>query len=407
MDATRAGGKDPFTLEHPPSLLAPQVHPPPGPSRIELALRTVLLFVLLFGFLVSIETMSKAIKALADTGMLGGGDENELFAGVGNPFAGLALGVLFTVLVQSSSTTTATIVAVVGSGALSVEHAVPMILGANIGTTVTNTIVSIGHIGRTSDFRRAFAAATVHDFFNLMAVAVMLPLELMTGFLSKTASYLASFLAGGSGSAYKSPVKKCIKLIHKEILSLLEAAGLDGKALGVAALVLGIALTFACLYFITRNMRRVIAGRIEAAMNKALGASGFVPLFIGIGLTIAVQSSSITTSLLVPVCAAGVMSLGRAFPIMLGANIGTTVTALLASMAQERPEALTIALVHLLFNSIGVAAVYPFPTLRRLPIRMARTLAILATRSRWWVVAYVFGTFVFLPLLGWFAWRGA
>jgi sodium-dependent phosphate cotransporter len=337
-----------------------------------------------------------------------GGEGGELFGGIRNPFAGLSLGVLFTVLVQSSSTTTSTIVAVVGSGTLSVQAAVPMIMGANIGTTVTNTLVSLGSIRRSREFQRAFAAATVHDFFNLLCVAVLLPVELATRVLSNSAAWMTGLLAGGAatGGKYDSPVKGAIKGAHKALLGGLEAVGLEGTALGVAALVLGIGLTMVSLFYITRNMRRVLAGNIERAMNRALERSGLVPLGIGIALTIAVQSSSITTSLLVPMCAAGVLSLHNAFPVMLGANIGTTVTALLASLAQDRPEALTIALVHLLFNCAGVLLFYPFPAMRRIPIEMALGLARLATRSRLWVLAYVVGIFVLLPLSGWLLWGG-
>jgi len=380
--------------------------PPKPVTRGELFARVLLLFLLLFGFLVSIETMSKAIKTLADTGMLGGSGD-ELFSGVANPFAGLALGVLFTVLVQSSSTTTSTIVAVVGSGALSVEYAVPMILGANVGTTITNTLVSIGHVRRSNEFRRAFAAATVHDFFNLLAVAVMLPLELTTHFLSRSAYWLTGLLSGGGGAEYKSPIKSAIKVVHSAIVDGVESTGLQGKAVGVACLLLGIGLTFLCLFQITQNMRRVIAGKIESGMNRVLDSTGLVPIVIGIGITVAVQSSSITTSLLVPMCAAGVLTIDKAFPVMLGANIGTTVTALLASMAQERPEALTVALVHVLFNTIGVAIVYPFAVLRAVPIRLAQGLADRSARAPIWVLVYVVGTFVVLPLCGWLLWRNA
>jgi len=125
------------------------------------------------------------------------------------------------------------------------------------------------------------------------------------------------------------------------------------------------------------------------------------------GLTVAVQSSSITTSLMVPMCAAGVLSLRKAFPVMLGANIGTTVTALLASLAQSNPAALTIALVHFLFNALGVVLVYPFPPLREVPIQLARGLALRAANGPAWVIAYVGGTFVVLPLCGWLLWGGS
>ncbi|MDA0667750.1 MAG: hypothetical protein O3A50_08245 [Planctomycetota bacterium] len=91
--------------------------------------------------------------------MLGGDYTVNLFQGVSNPLAGLTAGILATVLVQSSSVTTSTIVALVGSGTWSVELAVPMIMGANIGTTITNTLVSLGSIGRRADF----LAAANHD----------------------------------------------------------------------------------------------------------------------------------------------------------------------------------------------------------------------------------------------------
>ena len=376
----------------------------PGATRWMVPLlRSLYLLLLLYGFLVAIETMSKAIQALADTGMLGGSKE-EVFSQVRNPFAGLALGVLFTVMVQSSSTTTSTIVAVVGSGVLSVEAAVPMIMGANIGTTITNTLVSMGHIRRRVEFRRAFSAATVHDFFNLLAVAVLLPLELTTKVLSRTAERLAGVLTFEGGS-YSSPIKDGVKSGYKALSGAVKASGLPEGAYGWALLALGLAITFVCLHQITGNMRRLLAGRVEVAINRALGASALFGILLGAAITVAVQSSSITTSLMVPLCASGVMTLENVFPLMLGANIGTTITALLASLAQEGTAALTIALVHVLFNVVGVALVYPVPAVRRVPLLLARMLAFAAIRNRLWVVVYVAVTFVLLPLAGWLIWR--
>jgi sodium-dependent phosphate cotransporter len=359
---------------------------------------------LLFVFLVAIELMSKAIQLLAGSGLAGEGG-TSFFAEVQNPFAGLAVGVLATVLVQSSSTTTATIVAVVGSGALSIEDAVPMIMGANIGTTITNTIVSLGSLRRRTEFRRAFAAGTVHDFFNVLCVLTLLPLELATRVLSRSAAWLAERFSGSGGGDFDSPVKGAIKLVQKGLLNGLEGAGLSGKALSGVALAVGVGLTFLSLVFITRTMRQLLAGRIERAMNRALETSGLVPMAIGAGLTVAVQSSSITTSMLVPMCASGVLSLAHAYPIVLGANIGTTATALIASAAQDGSAALTIAFVHLIFNVCGVLLFYPIPAMRHVPIRLALGLATLADRSRWWVAIYVIGMFFVLPFLGWFIWH--
>ncbi len=361
-------------------------------------LRWILVGLLLFGFLIAIKLMGSSIKAF------GKGAAGDLFTGVENPFAGLSVGVLATVLVQSSSTTTSTIVGLVGAAktvALPLKSAVPMIMGANIGTTITNTIVSVGHIRQGPEFRRAFAAATVHDFFNLMCVLLLLPLELATGVLQKSATSLTGlFISDTANGSFKSPIKAAVKAASKHIKSALEALGLQGDALTIALLVLGIALTFLCLIFITKNMRILISGPLERAMNRTLGKSGLAGMVVGVFVTMAVQSSSITTSLLVPMCAAGVLTLENAFPIMLGANIGTTITAILASQAADTSAGLTIALVHLLFNVAGVVIFYPIPALRQIPIKLSRLLAKKAQENSLWVVAYVIGVFVLLPLLG-------
>jgi len=121
---------------------------------------------------------------------------------------------------------------------------------------------------------------------------------------------------------------------------------------------------------------------------------------VGIVATVMVQSSSITTSLLVPLAGAGVLTLEQAFPVTLGANVGTTVTALLAALAatdQNAAAGLTIALVHLLFNVTGTLIVYPIPAIRSVPLRLSRALAAVALRSRWWAIGYVLLLFYMAP----------
>jgi sodium-dependent phosphate cotransporter len=148
-------------------------------------------------------------------------------------------------------------------------------------------------------------------------------------------------------------------------------------------------------------MRAVMEGRIERSLNAVLGkGAGVGAMIIGVLITIAVQSSSITTSVLIPLVAAGVLSLENAYPVTLGANVGTTVTALLASVAADRPEALTIALVHTLFNISGILLFYPIPRLRVIPIRLATKLAAVAAERKQLVVAYVVGLFLVVPILG-------
>jgi len=113
-----------------------------------------------------------------------------------------------------------------------------------------------------------------------------------------------------------------------------------------------------------------------------------------------VQSSSITTSLLVPLAGAGIITLRQAFPVTVGANIGTTITALLASLAVSGANArlgIVIALVHLLFNLTGTAMIMPFRPIRELPPRLAEWLAGVAVHSRRWALVYVIILFYGLP----------
>ncbi len=358
--------------------------------------RLVITVGLLYVFLVAIKLMESSFK------LMGGGSAGSLFQGIESPFAGVMVGVLGTVLVQSSSVTTATIVALVGSGQIGLTAAVPMIMGANIGTTVTNTLVSIGSVRRSGEFRRAFACATMHDFFNYLCVIVFLPLELATGFLSRTAVWLSGLLtsAGTQGASFKSPIKTAVKAGGKLVQEQVESVGLEGKTLAVTLLVLAIGLIFVCLHNITQQMKALLAARIEAGLNAALARSGLVGIAVGIVVTVAVQSSSITTSLLVPLCAAGILTLDNALPVTLGANIGTTVTALLASLAAESTAGLSIALVHVLFNLSGAVCFFPFPFMRRIPVTLARRLAVLATRNKLWILVYVGVMFVVVPLIG-------
>lgn len=360
--------------------------------------RLTLVLALLYLFLAGVKALETGIKDL------GSGFTDDLLGSVANPLASLFVGVLATVLVQSSSVTTATIVGLVGAGTLSVDLAVPMVMGANIGTTVTNTLASLGYLRRSAEFRRAFAGATMHDFFNVISVAILLPVELATHILSDTAARLTGVLRSAGTVGIEQPDSP-IKILVRYPADLFEA--IVGRlhpsttVLGVVLIVAGVLLIFVALAFITRNMRALVVDRIERSLNAVLSRGGGIPaLALGLVMTVAVQSSSITTSVMVPLIAAGVLTLRNAYPVTLGANVGTTVTALLASLATDRPEGLTIALVHTLFNVAGILLLYPIPALREIPIRLAQGLARVAEIRKSLVIVYVVGLFVIVPLIG-------
>jgi solute carrier family 34 (sodium-dependent phosphate cotransporter) len=364
-----------------------------GMAAAERAARLVVLVALLYAFLVGIDLVGTGIAGL------GGGFVDTLFRGISHPLAGLAVGVLATGLVQSSSVTTSMVVAMVGAGALTMPVAVPVIMGANIGTTITNTLASVGAIRRTDEFRRAFAGATVHDLFNLLTVVVLLPLELLTGVLSRAAIALSGVIGGAAGGEFNSPVAGVVGAGAGAVDAAVGSVA-SGSAPAVISLAIGLVLIFGMLVAITKNMRLVIAQAAERSLNAALGRSGVLGMLVGLVLTIAVQSSSIATSLLVPMMAAGVLTLRNAYPITLGANVGTTVTALLAALAVPQIAGLQIALVHLLFNMAGILLFYPVPALRRLPIAGAQWLAEQAIRRRPLVIAYVVTVFLLVPAAG-------
>jgi sodium-dependent phosphate cotransporter len=360
--------------------------------------RTAAVVLLLYVFLIGVNGLGLGFRALGE-GVL-----DSFFAATENPFIGLMVGILATSLVQSSSVTTAMIVGLVAApiNPIPIANAVPMIMGANIGTTVTNTIASLAHISRKEEFRRAFSVATVHDFFNYLTVLILLPIEIMTGFLQKSATALTGMLSGFGGAEYRSPIRDLIRVGGEPIEAVLTAVFPSERMAAIAYILVSAILIFATLLGIVTVMRASMQSRIEALVSRALARNAFLAIAVGIVATVMVQSSSITTSLLVPLAGAGVLTLEHAFPVTLGANIGTTVTALLAALAatdQNAAAGLTIALVHLLFNLSGTLIIYPFEPIRRIPLVLARRLADVALRSRVWAIGYVVGLFYLIPLL--------
>ena len=355
-------------------------------------------FGLLFVFLVGVRGLGGGFRLLGEDLI------QSFFTATENPFMGLLVGLLATTVVQSSSVTTAMIVGLVAApeNPLPLLNAVPMVMGANIGTTVTATIVALGHIGRREEFERAFPVAICHDVFNYIAVLVLLPLEMFTGFLQSTAGWLTGFLGGVGGVVYRSPLRTLLGYGLAPISAVNEALFTTEGSQAVFLIMVSGFLIFGALFFIVKVMSGAVQSRVESAVNKALGVNAVVSILIGVLVTIMVQSSSITTSLLVPLAGAGLLRLERAFPVTLGANIGTTVTGFLAAMAVTGVNAtagLQIALVHLFFNLSGTLMIYPIPAVRNIPLRISRRITRLAVRSRRLTLVGVGLLFYGLPAL--------
>ncbi len=349
----------------------------------------------LYLFFLSLELMGAGMK------MFGKEFSKALIETTTNPFIGLFIGILATSIIQSSSSTTSMVVAMVAGGAFgadsarAIELAIPIIMGANIGTSITNTIASLPQIKRSNEFKRAFAAATVHDFFNFLSVMVLFPLQLATNFLGIAASELGSIFQGVGGLKFLSPVKAITKPVGKLIEKELGIYFSDTHVIAWIMVVVALIFLFVALKFMVDVLKSMVIEKAKAWFDKFLFKNSIRALAVGTLLTVLVQSSSITTSLVVPIAGAGLLTLRQIFPYTLGANIGTTVTAILASLVTGNITAVTVAFSHLLFNIFGIIFWWPF---RKVPLTIAELFAEYSTKNKFIPVIYIIVMFFIIPI---------
>jgi sodium-dependent phosphate cotransporter len=354
------------------------------------------IFAILYLFLVSIGMIGTGFKGL------GRGFAEQLMSSNAAPLVGLFIGILATSLIQSSSTTTSIVVGMVAAGTfgedpiVAVATAIPYIMGANIGTSITNTIVSLGHIVNKNEFRRAFEASIVHDFFNVLSVLILFPLQLYFGVISKTANWMTSLFLGAGTFTFKSPVKMMTKPAVDAITDFFKMQDIINHnwLLIFAALI----LLFISLRYLTVLIRSLVMERLEAFFDSHIFKTWLRAMVFGVFITILVQSSSITTSLVVPLAGAGILQLRQIFPYTLGANIGTTITALLASLVAGTHAPLAVAFGHLAFNIYGILLIWPIEKIRNIPIIMSEKFAAVAVRNRMIPMVYILVVFFLIPL---------
>jgi solute carrier family 34 (sodium-dependent phosphate cotransporter) len=346
---------------------------------------TLILIVVII-FLFGIDLMALAFRSL-------GRDVAEsILLATSNPFISLFIGLLITALIQSSSTSTSMIVAAVASGSIAIDNAVPMIMGANIGTTITSTIVSLGYIQKPKEFRKAISAGTIHDFFNIVLTTILFPLEYYYQFLSDLSIHITAWLPNlarenslpfikGSGSfIFGQTIYQIAEWIPYPIVLILISFG----------------ILFLSIRFLSKLIYHNFIGDSQSQLRKFLFKSPAKSFLWGTGITAAVQSSSVTTTLIVPFVATGKITLKKAFPFIIGANLGTTITALLAALFKS-DAAISIALVHLLFNLFGVLLFLPFSAIRAIPVYIARNFGLMTMNYRITGFVYIILTFFLIP----------
>ncbi|MGX9418406.1 Na/Pi symporter [Vibrio sp. RC27] len=365
----------------------------PSESTGKLMFRWINLAFMLYLLLLAVGMIGSGFKwATADQAKV-------LFEFASHPIAGLMIGLVATALIQSSSTVTSIIVGLVAGG-LPVELAIPMIMGANIGTTVTNTLVSLGHVRCNTEFKRAFASATIHDFFNVLAVVIFLPLEMAFGLLEKISHWLVSPLLATGDMSMKG--LNFIKPITSPVISAVKTplSSFGDTVGGILLIAAGIITIFIAITFMGKLMKKLMVGRARDILKGAIGRGPLHGILSGSVVTVLVQSSSTTTSLMVPLVGSGVLKVKEVYPFTLGANIGTCITALLAATAvsgEFAVFALQIALVHLAFNILATLFIYGIPFLRNLPLQGAEKISELAIKNKSVVAIYLVSLFFIIP----------
>ncbi|MBN1943363.1 MAG: Na/Pi symporter [Phycisphaerae bacterium] len=371
-------------------------------SRLESYVRGLLVLLALYIFIASVNMIGHGLKIVAKEPS-GENFLHMLFGLIeGNPFMGLFVGLLVTSLVQSSSFTTSMTVGLVATGDVSLSAAIPIVMGANIGTSVTNLLVSMANVRRRLEFRRSLGGAIVHDFFNVLSVLLIFPLELAFGVISRPAGVVSEVL-GHVRYFSDDPTKKIgfMKKAFNAVGDGSEKLFLDGLHLppnwaGPIITILAVVLLFGALWLLVKMLQGMLQERLSGAFNRTLFRKPAIAFAVGILVTAAVQSSSVTTSLVVPLVGAGILKLRQIYPYTLGANIGTTITAILAALGLGKAPAMACAMAHLLFNVYGTVVFWP---LQFIPISLAKGFAKLASRRRLVAVGYILVVFFVIPIL--------
>jgi sodium-dependent phosphate cotransporter len=360
-------------------------------------IRWLAVVVLIYFLLVAVALIGDGFKLST------GGAAEQLFGFATNPLVGLMVGLVATSAIQSSSTVTSIIVGLVAGG-LPISIAIPMIMGANIGTSLTSTIVSLGHVRDGEEFKRAFSAATVHDMFNVLAVLLLFPIELIFHPLENASLWLAGFFASDIASAglNLSNFNLIATIITPSVNAMLWMTGIvEGAWRGILLILIGIAMILYVVHTVGKILKKLMKGKALEILNSAVGRGPISGMGAGGLMTVLVQSSSTTTALIVPMAGSGVMTMKQIYPFTLGGNLGTTVTALLAATAITGSTAILafqIALLHMLFNLSAILLIFSIPFLRNIPPAVAEQMAVKTQKSKWFVGAYIVTLFFLVPL---------
>jgi sodium-dependent phosphate cotransporter len=287
--------------------------------------------------------------------------------------------------------------------------------------------------------------------FNFLSVAVFFPIELITGYLARLTKACVRNYNTKEGDLWVGPLKTIINPIsHKVIVAnyavlkgvasgktcddfypiicedpeeptkwtcsrvglvgcdmhtgvcpyffQIDATDSDDRMSGLAVFILGLILLFVCLFGMVWVLQKMMLKASMRIIHKATDINGYIAILIGMGVTMVVQSSSVTTSTFTPLVGMDIVQIEQMLPITLGANLGTTVTAIMAAMLSTT-SAMQVAMAHMFFNLSGIVVWYPIPFMRNIPLNLARGLGRSTRVWKGFPIVYILSVFLIFPLL--------
>ncbi|XP_064472031.1 sodium-dependent phosphate transport protein 2B-like isoform X3 [Ornithodoros turicata] len=365
-------------LEDVPSVTVPEVR---ELRYVTIFTSVLILVAAIYGLLVALDLLSASFKLIGGRTAGRALSDSQLLK---NPIVGLMTGVLVTVLIQSSSSSTSLTVSMVGSNyVLEVISAKFLLLIADKG------------------------GVQKAEFLSVLTKPLV---KLIVRIDKKTLELIA---LGDPAANNRTILLECCKKNGTECLqkcmSLFNLLALGDTATGILCFLLSVTSILLAFYFIVKVLTKLTRSPLVRVLTQFINKDfafpmsmlvGYLSIALGCGITFIFQSSSAFTSALLPFAALGLLDITRVYPLTLGSNVGTTATGLIAAMAGSpvhRQDAIQIALCHTFFNVIGILIFYPLPCLR-VPIFLARRMGSTSGRYRWFVLLYLLLMFLVFPI---------
>ncbi|PIC17706.1 hypothetical protein B9Z55_023855 [Caenorhabditis nigoni] len=405
-----------------------------------------LILIVLFIYVCSLANMSTAFGLLGSRGLGKAIQESPL---INDPISAVIVGMLATVVLQSATTTTNILVTMVAANMITVHDAIPVMIGSELGSSLVNAMVSLAYSGKPEQFRRAFSAAILGDVFNICGLFVIFPMEMVTGLIEKVSWWIVDPLISEQGLSFKTldlltdPINQIILQVNEaELLNatirpemfapnhsfvqrcsftngtriyncpyhhLFAYTSLSDKNIGWIVLFISIFCLVMCLVGIVYLIQKLLDGHAANYVRNLLSkecpgmfkpCTGYLVMLVGLVVTILIQSNSIFSSSLTPLVGSGVVSLEQMYPLVLGSNIGTTFSGVLAAFSTDPSrfeKALHMAMCQVIYNIIGTCLFYIVPCTRKFPVYLSIKLGDITDKYRWFIVVFIITFFLIIP----------